>query len=233
MITTNSSAYLTNLHRLPDPYFNVEEIRTLCFDLGVDYDSVRGEGRFARICELILALARSGRLPELLASVQEQRRHVVCPPLPLGFQLPASLESGSAAPVVQHSYYCDVIHGDQGGGDKTTVGSISNSQGVAIGHDASASVQMQMAGGQSEVARLFAALLAEVAHDATAARQVQALRVEIERGDAANDDQLADLISDIATAVPSAAAHQRQLFTHPAIAPAASGVTNYVLRRLG
>ena len=42
-----------------------EELRTLCFDLDVDYDSLRGQGKDDKIRELIALLRRNGRLPEL------------------------------------------------------------------------------------------------------------------------------------------------------------------------
>ncbi|MBK9054264.1 MAG: hypothetical protein IPL78_26155 [Chloroflexi bacterium] len=61
-MTTDNRAYLGNLHRLLDQYFDLEDVRSLCVDLGVDYDSVRGEGKSARVRELIVALARNGRL---------------------------------------------------------------------------------------------------------------------------------------------------------------------------
>jgi hypothetical protein len=81
-MTSSSVTYLTTLHKLLDQYFNLEEIRTLCFDLGVDFDSVRGEGKSPRIRELVIALGRFGRLPELLALVQQQRSHIQWPPVP-------------------------------------------------------------------------------------------------------------------------------------------------------
>jgi hypothetical protein len=91
----------------------------------VDYDSVRGEGKPARIRELILALGRDGRLAELVTLAQQLRRHVAWPP---DFQMPASLESGSpAAPVTQHHLYGNVVQGDQIGGDQFNIGSISGS----------------------------------------------------------------------------------------------------------
>jgi hypothetical protein len=45
--------------------FDEEELRTLCFDLGVDYDSLRGEGKAARSRELVAWAERRGFLEEL------------------------------------------------------------------------------------------------------------------------------------------------------------------------
>lgn len=233
-MTSNSAIYLTNLHRLLDQYFSLEEIRTLCFDLGVDYDSVRGEGKSARIRELILVLGRHGRLPELITLAQQQRRHVNWPPVPPDFQLPASLEAGStAAPGAQYHYYGDVVHGDKVGGDNISVGDISGSQGIAIGRNARAQVHIQQGLDESELAQLFAPLLAAVArYDVTVVPQVQALQTEVARGEEADDEKVADLIGDIAGAAPAVVETLANLFTNSVVAKAAGGATKYVLRRL-
>ncbi len=44
---------------------NLEELRTLCFDLDVDYDNLGGEGKEAKSRELVQYLVRHGRLAEL------------------------------------------------------------------------------------------------------------------------------------------------------------------------
>lgn len=46
--------------------FNEKELRTLCFDACVDYDSLPAQGKAGKARELILALARAGRLDELI-----------------------------------------------------------------------------------------------------------------------------------------------------------------------
>ncbi len=142
-MTTDSRAYLGNLHQLLDQHFDLEDMRTLCVHLSVDYDSVRGEGKSARVRELIVALARNGRLNELLTLAEAQRPHIQWPPIPSDFQLPASLDSSTTAPSIQHVYLGDVIHGDRIGGDRVSVGHISDSQGVAIGREAGATVKHQ------------------------------------------------------------------------------------------
>jgi hypothetical protein len=59
-----------------DKHLDLEELRTLCFDLGVDYDSLRGEGKSARIRELIALLRRNNRLPQLIAALNAIRPNV-------------------------------------------------------------------------------------------------------------------------------------------------------------
>lgn len=45
--------------------FNEEELKTLCFDIGVDYDSLRGEGKAAKVRELVDQEQRHGRVGRL------------------------------------------------------------------------------------------------------------------------------------------------------------------------
>jgi hypothetical protein len=60
-------------------HFNLGEIKTLCFGMGIDFDSLEGEGKGAKIRELIAFCQRRGRDDELLAKVQTERPHVVWP----------------------------------------------------------------------------------------------------------------------------------------------------------
>lgn len=50
---------------------NQEEVRTLCFDLGVNYDDLPGEGRIARLRELVVLMEKRGRIPELLSALNQ------------------------------------------------------------------------------------------------------------------------------------------------------------------
>jgi len=61
------------LHEAICRTFDEEELRTLCFDLGLDYDALRGEGKDARARELVGWLARRGALMELVRAVQQRR----------------------------------------------------------------------------------------------------------------------------------------------------------------
>ena len=118
-MTTNSASYLTTLHHLLNQHFNLEDIRTLCFNLNVDYESVPGAEKQSRIRELLLALGRNDNLFELVTLVQNLRPRIAWPPVPDDFQLPTSLAVGdTAVPVNQYHYYGDVIQGDKIEGDK-------------------------------------------------------------------------------------------------------------------
>ena len=60
--------YLLKLYQLVTDYFTLEEIRTLCFILNIDYDRLRGEEKEAKTRELILLLARQERIDALIAA---------------------------------------------------------------------------------------------------------------------------------------------------------------------
>ncbi len=57
--------------------FNLEELKTLCFDLGVDFDNLPGVTKDEKARELVVTLGRSGGLQHLLKRGQELRPHVV------------------------------------------------------------------------------------------------------------------------------------------------------------
>ena len=148
-MTTNSIKYLAHIHELLDRHFDLEEFRTLCFELGVDADSLGGEGKSARMRELVRVLVRNGRLPHLITLAQRKRSHVTWPPVPPNFQSASS--SSEDAPTLrgnQVNVYGDYIQGnkvsgDQVGGDQINVGDINDSKGVAIGRGAKAEVHIQ------------------------------------------------------------------------------------------
>jgi hypothetical protein len=64
---------LAELRRFIIERYDLEELRTLCFDLGVDYDSLGGEGKAARARELVALMGRQGRLDDLVAALQASR----------------------------------------------------------------------------------------------------------------------------------------------------------------
>ena len=127
----------------------------------------------------------------------------------------------------QTVHYGNVTHGDA-----IQVDNISG-QGTTIGRGAQANIQIQQGATVEQLAPLFAPLLAQAAREnATAVAQLQLLRTELAKGETADDDKMADLISDIAEAAPSVVAGIVNLFTNSALANLAGGATNFVLRRL-
>jgi len=95
---------LTQLREKVIRYFDEEELRTLCGDLGVDYDDLRGEGKAAKAREFVNYLERRGRLPELVRKCSELRPKVAWlwhePPATLisqARQMPRTLRRNLAA----------------------------------------------------------------------------------------------------------------------------------------
>jgi hypothetical protein len=73
---------LQQLRGLLDRHFNDEDLRHLCFDLGVDYDNLGGRGKAANGRELIALLERQRQLPRLLARLLALRPAVARPDPP-------------------------------------------------------------------------------------------------------------------------------------------------------
>ena len=144
-MATNSAKYLSTLHDNIDERFSFDEVRQLCFDLNIDFDNVPGNTKSAFIRNLLVSLAREGRLQELVNYVREERSFIEWENVPDDFELPNSIAQESIQQVVNYNVYGDYVHGDkvQGdkvGGDKISVGNIENAKGVAIGGGSSASV---------------------------------------------------------------------------------------------
>ena len=64
---------LTRLHQFILEHFDREDLRTLSFDLSVDYDSLPAEGKAAKARELILALGHRHHLDRLLDGLWQAR----------------------------------------------------------------------------------------------------------------------------------------------------------------
>ena len=67
------TAVRTQLRELLSQRFNEEELRTLCFDLGIDYDDLGGGSKAGKARELVDYLKRRGRLADLVNAGKERR----------------------------------------------------------------------------------------------------------------------------------------------------------------
>jgi hypothetical protein len=56
-------------------YFNLEELRNVCFQLSIDYESLGGETKEAKARELVSYCNRHGRISDLLDICRRQRPH--------------------------------------------------------------------------------------------------------------------------------------------------------------
>lgn len=253
---TNSASYLSTLHRQIDNYFNISEVRTLCLTLGVDDENIPGDHRSAFVRNLIVSLARQNRLPDLVDEVRRERPSVDWQDVPADFALPTAIAQESIQQVTNyHVYSGDMVHGNVDRSsttfnmaDQTVQGSQVNVAGDANigqignsihtgGGDYVAGQGVQAYGNQSigeaQLTELFAPLLSQVAQqNPTAVSQVNALKEEVGKGEDADDEKVADLITAIAKAAPAAAAGIVNLFTNAMAAKAAGGTTQYVLKRI-
>ena len=81
---------LNHLHRILREHYDLEELRTLCFHLGINYDDLRGEGLYAKARELIQHQHRHNTLPQLIEWIHRTRPDIelnIPPPTP---QVPSS-----------------------------------------------------------------------------------------------------------------------------------------------
>ncbi|MCI0575684.1 MAG: WD40 repeat domain-containing protein [Chloroflexi bacterium] len=79
----------TQVRQLLVTHFDLEELKTLCLDTGVDYEELGGEGKTAKVRELIAALQRRDRLDTLMAAAARLRPQVGWPgPAPADLSCP-------------------------------------------------------------------------------------------------------------------------------------------------
>ncbi len=67
---------MQNLLRAIVAHYNREELKTLCFSLGINYDELGGEVLSAKARELLAYLDRRGRIPDLIATGKRLRPDV-------------------------------------------------------------------------------------------------------------------------------------------------------------
>jgi hypothetical protein len=64
---------LSNLHRFIVTRYRLEDLRTLCLNMSVEYQNLGGEGLSGKARELILQMGRRGKLDLLLTALQQSR----------------------------------------------------------------------------------------------------------------------------------------------------------------
>ncbi|HSH04701.1 MAG TPA: NB-ARC domain-containing protein, partial [Anaerolineae bacterium] len=67
---------LSDLLDLLNQRFSLEDVRTLCFILRIEYDNLGGEGKKNKLRELILTLRQEGRLVELIDAAEEEKPNI-------------------------------------------------------------------------------------------------------------------------------------------------------------
>jgi len=71
-LPTDRSA-LSTLRQVINERFHREELRTLCFDLGIDWDDMPARGKAGKVRELVGYFARHRRIAELIDYLEQQR----------------------------------------------------------------------------------------------------------------------------------------------------------------
>jgi hypothetical protein len=84
--STPNIEYLMQLNRVIADYFTLEDIRTLCFELGIDYEDVPGDSKSDKIRELLIYTYNRGLVSKLAARVQQHRPEVTLPAYPAAEQ---------------------------------------------------------------------------------------------------------------------------------------------------
>ena len=72
-------AQLSAIRQLIIDHFDESELRTLCFDLGIDYESLPGRGKAEKARELIAYCLRTNELEDLLQACEKARPKVAWP----------------------------------------------------------------------------------------------------------------------------------------------------------
>jgi hypothetical protein len=147
--------------------------------------------------------------------------------------------SGPVAGGDQQVQYGDVIHGSKSevelvDGDKIDANNISGST-VAMGRGSrvEADVRIQHGGGSTRLDPLFVPLQSLVAGQAPEmVGKVNALKTQVEMGSSADDTAVANLIQDIADAVPASKSVIVALFANPQVSMAAGNNSKFVLGRI-
>lgn len=74
-----TNEYLTAIHELLNQHFNLEELQTLCFNLGVDHESLGGSEKPVKARELVLYLNRRNQIAQLESAVRSTRPEIPWP----------------------------------------------------------------------------------------------------------------------------------------------------------
>lgn len=82
MVTFNSD-YLVGLRQLINHHYRSEDLRSLCTDLGLDYDRLPGDTKLLKVNTLLKQYDRKGQLSDLIISLRNKNPEVPWPETPI------------------------------------------------------------------------------------------------------------------------------------------------------
>lgn len=97
--------FRVSLRDILTDYFSKEELRTLCFDLGLDYDNLPGSGRSGKARELVLQVERGDLIDDLIKLVRRVRPNAPWPDMPeaiRGVMMATANSPAKPAPSARH-----------------------------------------------------------------------------------------------------------------------------------
>lgn len=74
-----ASSEMAQLRKQIAFYFDLSDLQNLCWDLGIRYEDLGGDGLSAKVRELLAYCVRNGRLSDLLDYCRQERGHVEWP----------------------------------------------------------------------------------------------------------------------------------------------------------
>ena len=77
LLDIQNPKFRARLRKNIDTYFNEDDIRTICYDLSIDYESISGESKSAKIRELLAFCERKGNLEDFINSVRQERPNIL------------------------------------------------------------------------------------------------------------------------------------------------------------
>ncbi len=124
-----SRAFWGDVQGKLNTYFSGEEIETLAFVLGIDYDSLRGGTKPTKINALLADAGRQGLVGQLLTWARAERQNVTWPDAPAALELPSGAAEEGGATVFNintggGAYFGGPVNaaGDVGIGQKNVAG---------------------------------------------------------------------------------------------------------------
>jgi hypothetical protein len=72
-VATLEQMILARLYLTIEGHFNEPELQNICFQLGVDYENLAGQGKSARAQSLVSQLHRNGRIGDLIQLCRQLR----------------------------------------------------------------------------------------------------------------------------------------------------------------